>query len=752
MILISAGLVLAAVVLLIAGFVLAKPFLIMWSIVVSVLSALFLVIGAFLRRHELFPGGGAAQAPPPGPQSGQVPPVVRPVPQQGLSPLQQGSAGAPPAPRPHPPYQTVPQQTATVPGLARPRPPALSGPQAGISPDALVLVIPGRKRYHVAGCRQLAGREQEELTYEEAREEGFTPCTTCLPDAALGGRQLPPDPEPVGRDPYAETQPSDTASPDTRRSPTTDARRSEAPATDAHRGESPSGDARRSETPVTDARRSETPVADTRRGEAPPVPVRSGEMPSSEGSSEADMDDTDPKLADRLRPGFADGPPPSHPYSSSKPGQASDGQPGSFPVQGVFGAASPLAAPTSSAVASGAQSRDLQAPADGETQRVRPPKTAGERSGSEGSASTSGREADAERLSGGTGSAESGGGWFGRTEASAGGTPAAEPVDQGSTVPGLVGPPVTSAPSSVAASASSERSEVGREGQSAVTSWSAFKAVSKPDDGTPRGPGTVGGAKSEDAPKSEGVSKSEGAPPTAKGRAEAGQEADGSLKEQSPKGGAETSAKAASPADATSPGGATSRGDAGTPGEATSPSEASSPGDLRPPGIAGSPGASKSSGGAGSSDAVGTPGTEAAPKGASSEAGAPEGRETASSADASAAKAVEAQAAEAVKGTETFERVKAAGVAKTPDSGKASDRDSGEVSDPAGAAERVEAAGARSGEETAPDAGTVKVITGTRRYHGAACPLIKGADSGAIQSMTTAEAEANGLTSCSVCQ
>ena len=52
MILISAGLVLAAVILLIAGFVLAKAYLIMWSIVVSVLSALFLVIGAFLRRHE----------------------------------------------------------------------------------------------------------------------------------------------------------------------------------------------------------------------------------------------------------------------------------------------------------------------------------------------------------------------------------------------------------------------------------------------------------------------------------------------------------------------------------------------------------------------------------------------------------------------------------------------------------------------------------------------------------------------------
>ncbi|MGP3916029.1 hypothetical protein [Nonomuraea sp. 10N515B] len=189
MILISAGLVLAAVVLLIAGFVLAKPFLIMWSIVVSVLSALFLVIGAFLRRHELFPGGGQAAAPatppagllPPGLPYNQTGPVAhQPPPQQ---------------PRPQPPQRTV-----TVPATAPRRPPA-----GGLAPDAIVLVIPGRKRYHVAGCRQLAGREHEELTHEEAREEGFTPCTTCLPDAALGGRQLPPaaDPEPAAAPPSA---------------------------------------------------------------------------------------------------------------------------------------------------------------------------------------------------------------------------------------------------------------------------------------------------------------------------------------------------------------------------------------------------------------------------------------------------------------------------------------------------------------------------------------------------------------------
>ncbi|MFC7643451.1 hypothetical protein ACFQX6_23500 [Streptosporangium lutulentum] len=83
------------------------------------------------------------------------------------------------------------QQTATV--ATQPRLSPMAGPVPAVrrgSPgdEAIVLVIPGRKRYHVAGCRQLVGRDHEELTREEAREEGFTPCTTCLPDSTAGTR------------------------------------------------------------------------------------------------------------------------------------------------------------------------------------------------------------------------------------------------------------------------------------------------------------------------------------------------------------------------------------------------------------------------------------------------------------------------------------------------------------------------------------------------------------------------------------
>ncbi|WP_344981562.1 hypothetical protein [Streptosporangium fragile] len=179
--------VLTAIVLLIAGFVLAKPFLVMWSIAVSVLSAVFLVIGALLRRHELFPGGNAGASP--------LSPPKGPVP-TGPVPAPHGMPNRPQVP----PHMMAPhgmqQQTATVPPQPRRSPatgPATAARRGVLDAEAIVLVIPGRKRYHVAGCRQLVGRDHEELTHEEAQEEGFTPCTTCLSEftAATRSQEAP---------------------------------------------------------------------------------------------------------------------------------------------------------------------------------------------------------------------------------------------------------------------------------------------------------------------------------------------------------------------------------------------------------------------------------------------------------------------------------------------------------------------------------------------------------------------------------
>jgi hypothetical protein len=47
--------------------------------------------------------------------------------------------------------------------------------------ESMVRVIPGRRRFHAEGCRLLAGHQAEEIFFEEARDEGFTPCTVCVP-------------------------------------------------------------------------------------------------------------------------------------------------------------------------------------------------------------------------------------------------------------------------------------------------------------------------------------------------------------------------------------------------------------------------------------------------------------------------------------------------------------------------------------------------------------------------------------------
>jgi hypothetical protein len=48
-----------------------------------------------------------------------------------------------------------------------------------------VLVVEGRPRYHVEGCRYLSGKAAEAVDVLDARDEGFSPCGVCKPDDAL---------------------------------------------------------------------------------------------------------------------------------------------------------------------------------------------------------------------------------------------------------------------------------------------------------------------------------------------------------------------------------------------------------------------------------------------------------------------------------------------------------------------------------------------------------------------------------------
>jgi hypothetical protein len=127
------------------------------SIGVSIIASLCLAIGVFLRRKELF---GSAQAP------------------ARKSAASRSAKAA----------RTAKAKARVGAGDDVPATTALAATVAEVPADTKVYTVPGRKRYHLETCRQLAGRDKEELTFVEAREEGFTACTACLPDTALAAR------------------------------------------------------------------------------------------------------------------------------------------------------------------------------------------------------------------------------------------------------------------------------------------------------------------------------------------------------------------------------------------------------------------------------------------------------------------------------------------------------------------------------------------------------------------------------------
>ncbi|WP_026341277.1 hypothetical protein [Actinomadura atramentaria] len=171
MIILSGVLVVVAIALLVAGIVAgegtsAQVFgqdalnVIYVSIGVSIVSLLCLIIGVVLRRGELF-GSGAATA----------------AARKRQAKKKDAKAG-----------RRAPAKADDTAGDGDDEGLPLPAQPLEVPSDAVVHVVRGRRRYHLDTCRQLAGREADELTYAEAREEGFSPCTACMPDTALAAR------------------------------------------------------------------------------------------------------------------------------------------------------------------------------------------------------------------------------------------------------------------------------------------------------------------------------------------------------------------------------------------------------------------------------------------------------------------------------------------------------------------------------------------------------------------------------------
>ena len=149
MIVISGALVLVALVLLVIGLIDPSLGFVYASIGVSLASFLFLVVGILQRRKEELPVSETAVT-------------------AGVPALAASSDDA----------------VSSVTAITVPRPPSdgLTGK---------VLVVAGRPRYHVEGCRYLAGKEADSVELADARADGFTACGVCKPDEALAGAAAP---------------------------------------------------------------------------------------------------------------------------------------------------------------------------------------------------------------------------------------------------------------------------------------------------------------------------------------------------------------------------------------------------------------------------------------------------------------------------------------------------------------------------------------------------------------------------------
>jgi hypothetical protein len=159
-IVISGALVLVALVLLVLGLTMSDLEFVYGSIAVSLVSFVFLIIGILQRRGEQ-PAPATPEVSTAGAAGAAPAPDAVPVRGGGAK---RGSAG---------PVPVVEDVTTDE---------DLDEDEWG---GGAVLIVPGRPRYHVDGCRYLTGKDVEEIDVLDAREDGFTPCGVCKPDLAL---------------------------------------------------------------------------------------------------------------------------------------------------------------------------------------------------------------------------------------------------------------------------------------------------------------------------------------------------------------------------------------------------------------------------------------------------------------------------------------------------------------------------------------------------------------------------------------
>ena len=223
MIVLSGALVLVALVLLVFGALDRNLPYVYASIGVSVLSLLLLMVGIWQRRGEL--DGDDETATPVTETSAELEPalvgaepahertaeLVRPSVVPAETPASMPIAAEAPAVR-HGSRRVVPQTAPVddveddsvedddvedddveedVDGLHDEEPQAVEAYDDEPADDDLVdegsgvtvLVVSGRPRYHLQGCRVLRGKESQPLDRDDARMHGFSPCGVCKPDA-----------------------------------------------------------------------------------------------------------------------------------------------------------------------------------------------------------------------------------------------------------------------------------------------------------------------------------------------------------------------------------------------------------------------------------------------------------------------------------------------------------------------------------------------------------------------------------------